>query len=209
MVAHSECHQEVTCALKALPPVCEPRWAWWLGPAPLCSRRQDTGSVQKPPPAVPAACGWRWCGVASWLGKGKLCSAYSGRQPWGSHTVTPSSPTRLYLFSAERKWVSAPVSGLPLHDTRKLVPQLVKEHFTNHSVKKEGLHWLRGSHCHQATWELRGFARKRYQNRRDLTEIINAAANKMTHLANWWAALTLIVHLMAVMGEAEESDLIE
>lgn len=40
-----------------------------------------------------------------------------------------------------------------------------------------------------------GLVRKRYQKRRDLTEII---ANKVTNLTNWWTELTLCVHLVVV-----------
>lgn len=49
-----------------------------------------------------------------------------------------------------------------------------------------------------------GLVRKRYQKRKDLTEII---ANKVTNLTNWWTELTLCVHLVVVREEAEEADL--
>lgn len=45
-----------------------------------------------------------------------------------------------------------------------------------------------------------GLVRKRYQKRRDLTEII---ANKVTNLTNWWTELTLCVHLVVVREEAD------
>lgn len=97
---------EVTLTLKAplqLPPVCEPRWAWWAWPVPPCSRCRDTGCVQRPPRDAPAACGWRWCGGVSWRGRGTPCPVCPGWGPLGSHPVTPSSQPPWYLFSGGKR----------------------------------------------------------------------------------------------------------
>lgn len=41
---------------------------------------------------------------------------------------------------------------------QKSGPKLVRAHFTNDCLKKEGLHRLHGSHCHQATREPQSFS---------------------------------------------------
>lgn len=113
---HQPCGLErgfTSMAWQFFPPVSAPHSAWWPGPVLLCSRCPDTGFAQRPPPAVPAVCWWRWCGGVSWRGRGKASSACPRRPPQGAHTRSPSSAVPLRLFSAggEAVWSAADSSS--------------------------------------------------------------------------------------------------
>lgn len=129
-----------------------------------------------PLPAAPAVCGWRWCGGVFWLGRGMLCSVYWILQPQRSRTMSPSSPTLLYLFSGARKEKGKGLRGsfFFFFFFREKFP---RSYFFTSSTwhKKCGLNWkssnspmtvskkggitrLSGSHWHQATWEPESFS---------------------------------------------------
>lgn len=162
--------------LKAVPPVCEPRWAWWREQAPLCRRCRDTGFVQRPHPAALAACGWRWCGVVFWPATDRPGSAWRGWCLWRSHITSPSSLTLLYLFSGGRirdvkafacmpKILSgdnslAPISWVIWHDAKKRsgLKKLVRAHYTKWVSQKRGITLTSWFPLPPATWELLSFS---------------------------------------------------
>lgn len=73
----------------------------------------------------------------------------------------------LHFFSSSCFWTSFCFPGC--HDT-KMWPEALRAHFTNECLKKEGLLWLYGFHCHQATWEPESFSCQTQAREKEIPE---------------------------------------
>lgn len=149
-------HGFTSVVLPFFPPVSVPHSAWWPGPVLLCSKCLDIGFVQRPPPAVPAVCWWRWSGGVFWRGRGKTFSACPSWPPQGGHLRTPSSAIPLCLFSAggEVMWCFAWM--LLLCRLQLLFPHFLKTTQPKMSGDCEGefQQWRREKRGITSTWWL-------------------------------------------------------